>query len=146
MKHPWPHFKVMRVLDDGSKEALVVPVSQLPSDTRFGRRGFFGVGLAATALGVVAAASRAKAQDAANCRISYTRNGETVTVNVPEGSVPTYATCVCNCEDSFYNPSNPSSPIPPGASPGAGNPCVSGPCGGPVPPGCRCTCNCVEEH
>jgi hypothetical protein len=142
MKHPWPHFKVMRVLDDGSKEALVVPVAALPSDTRFGRRGFFGVGLAVTALGVVGATGRAKAQDDANCRIRYTQNGETVYANVPEGQVPSYATCVCNCEDTLYNPSNPSRPIP---APPPSNACASGPCGGPIPAGCVCTCNCVEH-
>jgi hypothetical protein len=137
MKHPWPHFKVMRVLDDGSKEAQIVPVNALPLDTRFGRRGFFGVGLAMTAVGVLASTGRAKAQDA-NCRIQYLQNGTPVSKNVPEGQVPSYATCTCNCEDTLYNPANPYTPIP--------NPCASsGPCGGPIPAGCVCTCNCVEN-
>jgi hypothetical protein len=46
VKHPLPQFRLARVLNDGTKEANIVPVHQLPLDTKFGRRGFFQVGAA----------------------------------------------------------------------------------------------------
>jgi hypothetical protein len=53
VKHPWPYFKLTRVMSDGSREALVLPVHKLTMETRVGRRAFFGVGSAATTLGAL---------------------------------------------------------------------------------------------
>lgn len=47
-----PEFALRRVFEDGSEsEARIVPVTALPWRTQLGRRGLFGVGLSAAALG-----------------------------------------------------------------------------------------------
>jgi WD40 repeat protein len=45
--HNRPHFELQRVYsDDTTDEPQIVPITQLPSDTRMGRRGFLGAGVA----------------------------------------------------------------------------------------------------
>jgi WD40 repeat protein len=50
MKIPEPHFELACVYDDGTSEAIIVPVTKLPWDTKMGRRGFLGAGLTTVAV------------------------------------------------------------------------------------------------
>lgn len=140
MKPYKPEFRLSRVFADGSStEPEIVPVTGLTLDCKMDRRvlfraGIFGAGIVgAAAVGMMMGCQSENSTHPANVEPSPTPN---------PSSTPIYAEPVYG----FTTPTPTPNPTPkivvPHHRPG-GTTSGTAPCGGPIPPGAICTCNCV---